>query len=209
MNKEGKLEKKNIQEIVDSIDTIMFGEKQNLRYGRLVKVGLKEPLIGATVGTIISGIIVASIPELDTSLIFSSMQLGLNTGVLVSLHRSGKSDYHEKIYKDAYLKLPREKQLEVLKLSRKLMMYYQEDIQNEKNKKYVENFLNLGDHSSMFNDFENNRDQSKISEKKDATEKKENLKMTEGYIVPIEYVEFKPRNLIKELNKGYTKQRAV
>lgn len=162
MNKD----KQEIKDIINEIDTIMFGGRYKKNIEEIIVEVAPAIVLGALFGIVIN--IAADSP--------SNIPLYSSIGALAggTLGGLGLKNTKENIYKDyelAYLNLPREKQIEVLKLSKRLLKLYQNELQTRRNKKSINKYLQISDKDTMFDQFEAKQPQFKISTK----EEKENI----------------------------------
>lgn len=110
--------------------------------------------------------------------------LGIGTiiGIITSFSiNPNETHYNE--FENAYLKLSRKNQIKVLELSKKLVEMLKNEINFDKNRKYVEKYLDLDNQNTMFNNFENNHPHFEIlsQEKIDEIHKRGKLTPEEGY----------------------------
>lgn len=171
MKSQFKKEKQDIQEIINEIDGIMFDSSVDLHFyrgqeGKSFIGGLIGFVCGAPTG-MLAGIGIDAMLQ-NTNNQFSSIvgmyicgAIGASIGSVVG-HFSDKNSEHLRSYESAYLSLNRKQQLQVLKLSEKLIKYYQETLKSNKNKRYLKKFLYLNNSNTMFNQFENNHPQFKL-----------------------------------------------
>lgn len=173
--KANKNEKKEIKNIINEIDTIMFGGPMNLKFNKFNGLNLAEGLLGAVVGM---GI--ASFLE-DIKARAISIGVGYVVGTIISCYSQNETHYYE--YENAYLKLSRKNQIKVLELSKKLVEMLKADISFDKNRKHVEKYLDFDNENTMFNNFENNHPHFEIlsQEKTDEIHKKGMLTPEEAY----------------------------
>ena len=162
MNKD----KQEIKDIINEIDTIMFGGGYKKTVEEIIVEVAPATVVGALIGIVIN--IAADSP--------SNIPLYSSLGAIAggTLGGLGLKNTKENIYKDyelAYLHLPREKQIEVLKLSKRLLKLYQNELQTRRNKKSINKYLQISDKDTMFDQFEAKQPQFKISTK----EEKENI----------------------------------
>lgn len=158
MNKE----KQEIKEITNEIDTTMFG-------GNYKNSGIEAftEIFASTTMGVLSGFGIAALTHIPENIpVFSTIGgfIGFTLGFW------GSKDTKENVYKDyefAYLNLPREKQIEVLKLSKKLFDLYKRELQKERNKKSINKYLQISNKGTMFDDFENDHPQFKLLTKEE------------------------------------------
>ncbi len=172
---EKKLEKKEIQSIVNEIDTIMFGAPMKLRFNKFKGVDL----VGGTMGALCAAMIASGFE--DTKVKVASVGVGFAVGTIISCASHNETHYY--MYEKAYLNLSRANQVKVLDLVEKLVKLLELDIKNDKNKKYVEKYLDLDKESTMFNNFENNHPHFEIlsQEKIDEIHERDKLTPEESY----------------------------
>ena len=180
MNKE----KQEIKQIINEIDTIMFGEKYKRNIEEDYENVMALAAMGGTVGIGISFVAGYTdskwlIPPLVTALI------GAGTGCILNM-RNMKSVYKD--YELAYLSLSREEQIEVLNLSKKLFLVYKKEMQTNKNKKIINKYLQIKNEdtmceNTMFDEFESNHPQFKLltEEEIENIHKKGKLASTEKF----------------------------
>lgn len=149
MDKEMKLEKQDLMKIINEIDITLFGVPQKLKFNKLKAINFLEGSLGA-----LSGGVVATFFD-DKRLQLASVGIGYAIGVIISYYLQN-NETHYSFYEFAYLNLSRQDQLKVLELSKKLFEQYKSDLKFDKNKKYVENYLNLDSETTMFDYFESN-----------------------------------------------------
>ena len=163
MDKEEKIERQEIKRIIDEIDTIMFGAQKNVFIDQKIKkentneILVVGALCGASIGVAVSA-------TLTSDILFTTGGAVLGTGIGAEIsylvyYFLTKLDYKIKsypYYEEAYLNLSREKQLEVLKLSKILVEYYEKEIKNKQNKKYIAKYLKLDNNDTKFDKYEKN-----------------------------------------------------
>ena len=149
-------EKQEIKEIVNEIDITMFGARHK-------KSGFETFIDVAPISALgmLFGGLSTFITSPDNTVLFAS--LGTIAGGLFGYYIS--KDTKNSIYKDyefAYLSLSRDKQIEVLKLSKRLFELYEQVRTKEKNKKYINKYLQINQEKTMFDEFESNHPQFKL-----------------------------------------------
>ena len=162
MNKE----KKEIKEIINEIDMIMFGEKYKDNVFEAVAAGgLVGGMCGAGVGVMY---------ENETIIITTLIGILAGMSSLYLIDRQAKSNIY-KSYERAYLNLKREEQLEVLRLSKRLVKLYEKEI---KGKKSIKKYLQISDKGTMFDEFESNHPQLKLLTEEEIENIHQNGKLT-------------------------------
>ena len=183
MNSESKLEKQEIKRIIDEINTIL----NEAEYTKNNKGKIIEPLVLGILGGSTLGIAAVSNIDPSTEMGVTGLLLGAGIGTGITFliyHFVDKSDnkmigYYD--YEKKYLNLPREKQLEVLKLTKQLVEYYKKDIEHDKNKRYVERYLELEDSTTRFDNYDNNHPQFEL-----LTQEQIDTIHSRGHITPYE-----------------------
>ena len=188
MNSQFRKEKQDIQKIINEIDSILFDNVLDSPFYKDEENKICYPFIGLLPGMfagMVTGVCIDVIQGSHNNVapvagIFIGGVVGLSIVSIIE-HYLDKSTNHFNSYESAYLSLSREQQLQVLKLSKKLVKYYEKIIKSDKGKQYLEKYLYLDNCSTMFNKFENNHPQFKLLSK----EKIDDIH-SKGKITPLE-----------------------
>ena len=174
--KEKQNEKKEIIKIINKIDLLMYGNKIKHKYH---SDAFSNTCFGLGIGAFgLAGI--SFIASMDSNDILESLFKGIIYAGLaaplmfvdsIAIRYDNNLAIAEFIqYEKTYLKLSRNDQLEVLKLSKKLLLLLEKEIKFKNNKDYLSRFLQVNENETMFDKFENNHPHFEILTKEQIDE---------------------------------------
>ena len=170
MSKQRKEEKQQIKLIVDKIDNIIFGNSRKPitthKIDSEIMMGYSMVGLVGGCGGSVCNLFASSLFIDDNEATFltslTCLPAGMIVGIIVYLIDNKKLNYND--YEVGYLGLPRDKQLEVLNLAKKLVHYYKRNIQTKRSERYVKNYLNIVGQSTMFDQFDREHPQFDLLE---------------------------------------------